>query len=68
MKRCKNVDIWIQWALLPVIHSRYKPHIRKACEEIVRNSGSEIAHILVDKNKEVDTDIMNCNTRAFGAT
>ncbi|KNB44758.1 hypothetical protein JH06_2862 [Blastocystis sp. subtype 4] len=42
MKRCKNVDIWIQ----------YKPHIRKACVDIVNKSGSEIAHILVDKNAE----------------
>lgn len=40
---------------------RYKPHIRKTCEEIVRTSGKDIAHILVDKNKEVDTDIMNCH-------
>ncbi len=39
---------------------RYKPHIRKACEDIVKKSGSDIAHILVEKNKEVDTDIMNC--------
>lgn len=39
---------------------RYKPHIRKTCEEIVKTSGKDIAHILVDKNKEVDTDIMNC--------
>ena len=38
---------------------RYKPHIRKACEDIVKKSGSDIAHILVEKNKEVDTDIMN---------
>ena len=38
----------------------YKPSIRKACEEIVKTSGTEIAHILVDKNSEVDTDIMNC--------
>lgn len=40
----------------------YKPSIRKACEEIVKTSGTEIAHILVDKNSEVDTDIMNCLT------
>lgn len=39
---------------------RYKPHIRKACEDIVKKSGSDISHILVEKNKEVDTDIMNC--------
>ena len=51
-----------------MIPPRYKPPIRKACEEVVRNSGSEIAHILVDKNKEVDTDIMNCNAMAFGVT
>lgn len=40
--------------------SSYKPSIRKACDEIVKTSGTEIAHILVDKNNEVDTDIMNC--------
>ena len=39
---------------------RYKPYIRKSCEEIVKTSGKDIAHILVDKNKEVDTEIMNC--------
>lgn len=38
----------------------YKPSIRKMCEEIVKTSGADIAHILVDKNNEVDTDIMNC--------
>ena len=43
----------------------YKPSIRKACEEIVKTSGTEIAHILVDKNSEVDTDIMNCLTPFF---
>ncbi|OAO13149.1 hypothetical protein AV274_5153 [Blastocystis sp. ATCC 50177/Nand II] len=53
MKRCNTIDIWIQ----------YKPHIRKACEDIVKKSGSDIAHILVEKNKEVDTDIMNYLTR-----
>lgn len=61
MKRCKNVDIWIQLEIFDIsLITRYKPHIRKACEEIVRTSGKDIAHILVDKNKEVDTDIMNC--------
>ena len=40
--------------------SSYKPSIRKACDEIVKTSGTEIAHILVDKNNEVDTEIMNC--------
>lgn len=39
---------------------RFKPHVRKACLEIVKSSGSEIANILVEKNAEVDTDIMNC--------
>ena len=43
---------------------RYKPHIRKACEDIVKKSGSDIAHILVEKNKEMDTDIMNCTVFA----
>lgn len=60
MKRCKNVDIWIQYTWAEFLTHRYKPHIRKACIDIVKKSGSEIAHILVDKNAEVDTDIMNC--------
>ena len=60
MKRCKNVDIWIQFGHFAGVICRYKPHIQKSCIEIVKNSGSDIAHILVEKNAEVDTDIMNC--------
>ena len=64
-KRCKDVDIWIRSLFKSCIISSYKPSIRKACDEIVKTSGTEIAHILVDKNNEVDTDIMNCITLLF---
>lgn len=45
----------------PPSHCRYKSYIRRACFDIVKSSGVEIAHILVEKNAEVDTDIMNCS-------
>ncbi|KAK8805613.1 hypothetical protein WA158_002269 [Blastocystis sp. Blastoise] len=42
---------------------QYKSYVRKTCESITKEHSSQIADIIVDKNSQLDTEIVNYLTR-----